>query len=131
MQRKVYQQKNMLPFLMTGLLLCFFTLPVVTFAQTDTSKKINEVKVNARPVPQVQTLTPSQQISSADFDKYSALTVADAIRDFAGVNIKDYGGIGGLKTVSVRSLGANHLGVFYDGVEINDAQNGQIDLGRL
>lgn len=31
----------------------------------------------------------------------------------------------------MRSLGADHLAVLYDGVQINDAQNGQIDLGRL
>ncbi len=100
-------------------------------AQTDTAKKLKEVKVYAPLVPQVLTITPVQQISANDFDRFSAFNVADAIRDFAGVNIKDYGGIGGLKTVSVRSLGANHVAVLYDGVEVNDAQNGQIDLSKF
>jgi vitamin B12 transporter len=113
------------------LLLVFLTLPGSVLAQADTSKKLKEVKIQNAPIPQVQTITPSQQITSADFARYSALTVADAIRDFAGVNIKDYGGIGGLKTVSIRSLGANHLAVLYDGVQLSDAQNGQIDLGKL
>ena len=63
--------------------------------------------------------------------RYSAFNVADAIRDFAGVNIKDYGGIGGLKTVSVRGLGADHTAVLYDGVQINDAENGQMDLSKF
>ena len=113
-------------------LLCFsFVFPLKLSAQTDTIKKLKEVNVNTKPLPKIQTITPSQQISANDFDRYSAFNVADAIRDFAGVNIKDYGGIGGLKTVSVRSLGADHLAVLYDGVQINDAQNGQIDLGRL
>lgn len=109
----------------------FFALPGKVLAQADTSKKLKEVNIQTNPIPQVQTITPSQQITAADFTRYSALTVADAIRDFAGVNIKDYGGIGGLKTVSVRSLGANHLAVLYDGVELSDVQNGQIDLGKL
>jgi len=47
------------------------------------------------------------------------------------VQLKDYGGIGGLKTVDVRSMGTNHLGVFYDGIQLGNAQNGQIDLGKF
>ena len=48
----------------------------------------------------------------------------------AGVQIKDYGGIGGLKTINVRSMGTQHVGVFYDGVQLGNAQNGQVDLGK-
>ena len=47
-----------------------------------------------------------------------------------GVTVKDYG-IGGLKTVSVRSLGANHTTVSYDGIALTDVQSGQIDIGRF
>lgn len=107
------------------------SLPAIAFAQADTSKKLKQVEILSSQLPVVQSIVPTQQIRSTDFARYGALTVADAIRDFAGVNIKDYGGIGGLKTVSVRSLGANHLAVFYDGVELSDVQNGQIDLGKL
>ena len=57
--------------------------------------------------------------------------MADAIRYFSGIQIKDYGGIGGLKTVNIRGLGTQHVGVFYDGVQLGNAQNGQIDLGRF
>src|SRR5690606_17183971 len=74
---------------------------------------------------------PSQEIRSKDFKKFSAFNVADAIRNFSGVNIKDYGGIGGLKTVTVRSLSANHTAILFDGIIVNDAQNGQIDLGKI
>ncbi|WDF53523.1 TonB-dependent receptor plug domain-containing protein [Mucilaginibacter sp. KACC 22063] len=100
-------------------------------AQKDTTKKLKEVNINANRLPNVQSVTPSQQINSTDFKHYAALTVADIANNFAGVNVRDYGGIGGLKTVSVRSLGANHTGVLYDGVLLDDAQNGQIDLGKF
>jgi vitamin B12 transporter len=130
MQKKVLYSSGL--FILPAALLCFlFAMPVTALAQADTSKKLNEVKVNSQPVPQIQTITPSQQISAGDFEKYSAFNVADAIRNFSGVIIKDYGGIGGLKTVSVRGLGANHTAVLYDGVQINDAENGQVDLSKL
>ena len=112
-------------------LLCPFLFQSVTFAQTDTTKKLKEVKISSATAPKVSTITPSQQITAIDFNRYSAFNVADAIRDFAGVNIKDYGGIGGLKTVSVRSLGADNTAVLYNGVQLNDAQNGQIDLSKF
>ena len=99
------------------------------FAQTDTLKKIQEVKVIAIKKPFFST--PSQQINHSTFNNTNAFNVADAMRNFAGVIVKDYGGIGGLKTVSVRSLGANHTGVLYDGIAMSDNQNGQLDLGKL
>ena len=57
--------------------------------------------------------------------------MADALRYFSGVQLKDYGGVGGIKTVNIRSMGTNHLGISYDGVELGNAQNGQIDLAQF
>lgn len=106
-------------------------LPVIALAQNDTTKKLNEVKVTSSSIPVLQTIVPAQQITNSDFTRYNAYNVADAIRAFSGVSIKDYGGIGGLKTVSVRGLGANHTAILFDGIQINDAENGQVDLGKL
>jgi outer membrane cobalamin receptor len=53
------------------------------------------------------------------------------LRYFSGLQLKDYGGVGGIKTVNIRSLGTNHLGISYDGIELGNAQNGQIDLGQF
>lgn len=75
-------------------------------------------------------LTPSQTIEGATLQNLSTSSVADALKYFSGVQIKDYGGLGGLKTVNVRSLGSQHVGVYLDGVRITNAQNGQVDLGR-
>ena len=57
--------------------------------------------------------------------------VSDVLRHFTGVQVKDYGGTGGLKTVNVRSLGSEHVGIFIDGIQVENAQNMQVDLGRL
>ena len=74
---------------------------------------------------------PGQVLSGEELQRLRVVSVADAIRYFSGVQIKDYGGVGGLKTVNVRSMGTQHVGVFYDGVQLGNAQNGQIDLGRF
>ena len=75
-------------------------------------------------------LTPSQTLRGDMLRSLSATSVADALKYFSGVQIKDYGGPGGLKTANVRSLGSQHVGVYLDGIRITNAQNGQIDLGR-
>lgn len=78
----------------------------------------------------LRSATPVQFLEGRSLERLSNNTVADALRYFSGIQIKDYGGIGGLKTVNVRSLGAQHVGIFYDGIKITNAQNGQVDLGR-
>ena len=75
-------------------------------------------------------LTPSQTISGETLQNLSTTSVADALKYFSGVQIKDYGGLGGLKTVNVRSLGSQHVGVYLDGIRITNVQNGQVDLGK-
>lgn len=71
-----------------------------------------------------------QKLTGAELERLNSHSVADALRYFSGVQIKDYGGVGGIKTVNIRSMGSQHVGVFYNGVQLNNAQNGQVDLGR-
>ena len=78
-----------------------------------------------------EDIVPHQKLSGQRLEGLSAHSVADAIRYFAGVQLKDYGGVGGLKTVDMRSMGSNHMGVFYDGIQLGNAQNGQVDLGKF
>lgn len=76
-------------------------------------------------------IIPAQTLSGEELQRLNSNSVADALRYFSGVQVKDYGGVGGIKTVNIRSMGTNHSGVVYDGVELGNAQNGQIDLGQF
>lgn len=80
---------------------------------------------------ETRSTVPLQILSQKKLASLNALQVSDAVKFFSGVTVKDYGGIGGLKTVSVRSLGAAHTAVSYNGITLSDCQNGQIDIGRL
>ena len=102
--------------------------------QIDTTHvyKIDEVVVKEnRKMKELRSTTPLQILNADKLRQNGAMQVSDAAKLFSGVVIKDYGGIGGLKTISVRSLGAAHTAVAYDGIAITDAQTGQIDLGKL
>ncbi|MCQ2138101.1 MAG: TonB-dependent receptor [Bacteroidales bacterium] len=76
------------------------------------------------------THVPSQTLQGERLERLSTTTVADALKYFSGVQIKDYGGLGGQKTINVRSLGTQHTGVFIDGIRITNCQNGTVDLGK-
>lgn len=93
----------------------------------DSVVNISEVEIVKTPT---KNIIPSQKLDGKALESLNSHSVADAIRYFSGVQIKDYGGIGGIKTVNIRSMGTNNMGVFYDGIQLGNAQNGQVDLGR-
>jgi outer membrane cobalamin receptor len=110
------------------LLLLVFPVPVFSQGKLDSIQYLKTVEVIAN---RYKETIPSQKLSGEELKSLNSFSVADAIRYFSGVQIKDYGGIGGLKTVDIRSMGTNHMGVFYDGIQLGNAQNGQIDLGKF
>ncbi len=101
-------------------------------AETDSLSmrvRLDEVTVTAR-VQQKDIILP-QTLSGKTLHQLNALSVADALRYFSGVQIKDYGGVGGIKTINVRSMGSQHVGVYYNGIQLGNAQNGTVDLGKF
>ena len=92
---------------------------------------IDEVTVTAHRLQRdVTGGKPIQLMTHRELELLGLTNLADAVKKFAGASVKDYGGIGGMKTVSVRNLGAHHTAVSYDGVTISNTQAGQIDIGR-
>ncbi len=123
--------------------LIFYMSPILVSSQDgkiqiieeiDTNKihNLNEVVITTNSKTKENRATaPLQILTDETLKGLNAIQVADAVKHFSGVMVKDYGGIGGLKTVSVRSLGASHTAVSYDGIAVSDAQNGQIDISRF
>ncbi|MCW3467302.1 TonB-dependent receptor plug domain-containing protein [Chitinophaga nivalis] len=101
-------------------------------AQTTTKDTLREVRVDAKRIPAyINPVTPVQTLTGKKLERLNSLSVGDAIRYFSGVQLKDYGGVGGLKTINVRSMGSHHTTVFYDGMMIGNVQNGQVDLSKF
>ncbi len=116
--------------LLTNLAATLCAIALSAAEPTDTlTRKLSVVTVTGRR-PQ-QEIIPAQVLSGEELRRLNSNSIADALRYFSGVQVKDYGGVGGIKTVNIRSMGTNHTGVVYDGVELGNAQNGQIDLGQF
>jgi outer membrane cobalamin receptor len=104
----------------------------VPAADTVRMRQLPDVEVVAQSrVPVARRTAPLQVLDAGSIDRLGLRDLSDAVRRFSGVTVKDYGGVGGLKTVSIRSLGAHHTAVSYDGVAIADAQSGQVDISRF
>lgn len=95
------------------------------------TQHLDDVEVRAKKTRSaLSSVTPVQTITSSEFQLLGITSVGDAAKRMAGVQVRDYGGIGGLQTVSVRSLGACHTAVSYDGIVVSNMQAGQIDVSR-
>ena len=114
------------------MLVLFFATASAQERDTMPERRIDEVTVSAHRMPRQLTATvPVQAISGEKIKTLGLQNIADAVRRFAGTTVRDYGGIGGMKTVSVRSLGAHHITISYNEVAVSNCQAGQIDIGRF
>ena len=117
-------------------ILCLALCACSVFAINETEQdslyrlfQIEEVEVSARAL--TKDIIIPQTLKGEELQRLAALSVADALRYFSGVQLKDYGGVGGIKTINIRSMGSQHTAVYYNGVQLGNAQNGQVDLGRF
>ena len=117
--------------ILTGVL----SLSVCTVAQTDTiadrTHHLEGVTITETHRQHVLTSTaPHHLIDRQDMAVMGVTDIADALHRLPGITLRDYGGAGGMKTVSVRGFGSKHTGVSYDGVMLSECQSGEIDLSR-
>jgi len=70
-----------------------------------------------------------EKINSIDYPTYG--NSLGGKLDRFGLNIKDYGGGSGLKTISSPTGFSEHVLVMVDGFEINSPQNGVVDLSAI
>ena len=108
------------------LLTALYVCAVYAWADTEADSLyqdyfIDEVEVTARSL--TKDIILPQTLKGEELQRMNALSVADALRYFSGVQLKDYGGVGGIKTINVRSMGSQHTAVYYNGIQLgNDAR---------
>ena len=97
-----------------AMLLFLFSITVqAQNVRLDSVYHINEIVVDGH-----KEVSANQVINYKQIQSLPSSSVADALKYMAGVQIKDYGGLGGQKTINVRSLGSQHVGVYLDDIEI-------------
>ena len=125
--------KKNYPVILFGLNILCLVLPLSAQINRDSSKveRLAEVQIGGGYFKTKFSASAVQTITARQLENTPALQLSDALKYMSGVVVKDYGGAGGMKTVSIRGLGSQHTGVSYDGIALTDCQTGQIDLSKV
>lgn len=95
--------------------------PVPVFAKNDSITRLTNI----------QASIPHYILNEEKIDALGALDAGDALKVVPGALVKDYGGIGGIKTIAYRGLGAGHTNVQVDGQQIPNLQSGVVNLSNF
>lgn len=96
-----------------------------------TARQLQQVDVRAgRTTAEEYVGSPTQRMDARTLQERGVSSLTDALQRFSGTNVRDYGGAGGLKTVSVHGMGAGHTVVTLNGLSLGDHRSGQVDLAR-
>jgi len=97
----------------------------------DSIKRLPEVSISPIFKEQNQTNSQSQTISSKQIELLQPEDLGTLLQKTSGTSIKSYGGLGGLKTISIRGLNSQHSTFVQDGFLLQNAQTGQVNLGQM
>ncbi|MFP4533150.1 MAG: TonB-dependent receptor [Desulfobacterales bacterium] len=123
--------------LITGILLFLFDFGFAEEKQTDFT--LDPVVVTARgqdtdyqtgDVDQVNTPSFFSTITRDEFEGKME-NLSEVIENQAGIQVRQSGGLGSFSTVSMRGASTDQVMVFMDGVPLNDASGGGVDLSNI
>lgn len=101
------------------------------YSQTDTIQEVEEVRVfdyvSRLEIKSWKNIYFNQE----EIELIEPVDLGDLLNKTVGANVKSYGGVGGLKTISYRGMGANHTSIIVDGFSVNNDQTGQVNLGNI
>lgn len=68
---------------------------------------------------------------SGDIHRMNGISVAEIIRNVAGISLRRYGGIGALQSLSVRGMGSDYALILLDGQRYTLHQISTVDVGIM
>ncbi|MCO5260105.1 MAG: TonB-dependent receptor [Crocinitomicaceae bacterium] len=109
--------------------LVFWIVSYSAFSQDE--KQLEELNIIATKLNKYYVDSINVYISRKDIEALQPDDLGELLKKLPGVNVKSYGGLGGLKTVSIRGLSGQHTSFVVDGFSQTNAQTGQINMGQV
>ncbi len=108
----------------------FYSLKI--FANTDTlSVGLKPIEISAERVSEVKILKGLNFESIKIKNENNAKEITNYLQESPGIFIKDYGGLGGLKTISLRGTSSNQVVIALNDMPITSTSNPSFDLNEL
>ncbi len=103
------------------------------FSLQRTVIKTDEVTVTATRGSSLITEVPASVdvLSTQMIERENPSNLAEVLENVQGVYVRDYGGLSGLKTISLRGSNSEQVLVMLDGQRLNNPQNGQVDFSSI
>ena len=70
-------------------------------------------------------------ISSDNIEQENPIQISEILNKETGIYIKNYGGLGGIQTISLRGTSSQQTLVLIEGMKFNSTQNGSLDFSTL
>lgn len=73
----------------------------------------------------------NQSLDEREISNSNSEDIGGLLHKFTGITVKNYGGVGAIKTISFRGVSGTHTGIVLDGFLLQNNQIGQVDLSTL
>jgi vitamin B12 transporter len=103
---------------------------ISTLYSQELEKELQEVSIDKK-ITQNLDLNKYYLLTKAEISNKQAEDLGDLLKSIPGITLKNYGGIGGLKTISARGINGSHSGVYVDGILLQNQITGQLDLSNV
>lgn len=128
-----YQSLFVVMMLLNRVLLCFFLIGLSLLGHNALAQHQDTIRTKYEPVVEVETSADASAKTALKkpIKLVQAQSVAEGLLLHPGLQLRDYGGFGGIKTVSFRGLGAEHSQILLNGFQIGGNSVGMADLSTL
>ena len=119
----------------------FYLLPIIFYlfipfhlsAQTDTTFTLSPVSLEATTLQEAQASSDASSFKPDSLGQFATagLTADAVLRQAEGLYIRNYGGHGGVRTLSVRGYAAPQTTVSLNGIPYASPQSGVVNLGNF
>ncbi|MDY6862239.1 MAG: TonB-dependent receptor, partial [Thermodesulfobacteriota bacterium] len=94
---------------------------------------LDEVVVEAEKIQEEETKDITSFVTVIEAEEYTnrVASVSELLAESVGVNVKRYGGLGSFSTISIRGSSAEQVAIFLDGVLLNQAKSGIVNLSDI
>ncbi len=94
-------------------------------------QQVEEVTVSFKKLQAYRIDSMHTYLTREDIDVLQPDDLGELLKKIPGANVKSFGGLGGLKTVSIRGLGSQHTNFVMDGFSQTNTQTGQVNLAQI
>jgi len=141
MAGNLFKKRNIL-ILIAAIAFAIIAAALPVLAEETEDENTNTEKVTVLEEVVVEGESPSDEQPQQDISAFGEvliiddlpgvpLSVAEALENAIGIQIRDFGGLGKLSTLTLRGLSSRDVLVMLDGIPLNSAALGGVDLGDI